>query len=116
MADAIGGSRPTRGWTCRGHHVDEDPERRRQIDAARAGATFLERDIVDQHEAKALDPLRHIAGRRRRDRARDQLAVAVERAITIVWHQRPIRFRGIARIGDGGAPLACWKEGCERGL
>ena len=53
--------------------------------AARRAALFR-RDVVDQHQAEPLDPLRDVAGRRRGDGAGDQFAVGVERAIAIVRH------------------------------
>ena len=55
-------------------------------DAAGRAAALLQRDIVDQHQAEALDPLRDIARCSGRDRAGDQFAIAVERTITIVRH------------------------------
>src|SRR5882757_2829006 len=70
-------------------------------DAARRTATLLERNVIDQHEAEALDPLRDIAWRRRRDGARDQFATAVESAITIVRHHR-LMFPSSLRKGFRG--------------
>jgi hypothetical protein len=34
MPDAVGGVRPYHGRADRGHHVDEDAQRRRQVDSA----------------------------------------------------------------------------------
>ena len=50
-------------------------------------AALLQRDVVDQDEAEPLDPLRDVAGRGCGDRAGDQFAVAVERAIAVIRHR-----------------------------
>ncbi len=58
-----------------------------QAEGAARRAALLQRDVVDQHQAEPLDPLRDIARRRRGDRAGDQFAVAVQGAIAVVRHR-----------------------------